>query len=109
MGCQLGVTGAGDEGWPGSVVTLRLDGVGALWLTASDGFLQERIYNASGFDQAPAREQAMIETFLGRTQRYNQRMMQAMRRLGLPCLNVEATSALETLTGKSLRLVGAGT
>jgi hypothetical protein len=90
-------------------VTLRLDGVGALWLTASDGFLHERIYEASGFDQAPARERAMIEKFLGRTQRYNERMMQAIRRLGLPCLNVEEISSLENLTDKCLSLLGAET
>jgi hypothetical protein len=94
--------------WAESVATLRLDGVGAIWLTANDGFLQERIYKASDFEHAPAREKAMIEKFLGRTHRYNERMMQAVRRLGLPWLNVEETSSLEDLTDKSLRLLGIG-
>jgi hypothetical protein len=51
----------------------------------------------------------MIEKFLGRTQRYNERMMQAIRRLGLPCLNVEEISSLENLTDKCLSLLGAET
>ncbi len=95
--------------WPESVVTLRLDGVGAIWLTASDGLLQERIYKASGFEQALAREKAMIDKFLGRTHRYNVRMMNALRRLGLPWVNVEETASLEQLTDKALCLLDTGT
>ena len=98
----------GSAVWPESVVTLRLDGVGAIWLTASDSFLRERICKASGFEQAPARRQAIIEKFLGRAQRYNQRMMQASQRLSLPCVNVEETSSLEHLVDTVLRLLGMG-
>jgi 2-phosphoglycerate kinase len=92
--------------WPESVVTLDLAGVGALWLTASDGFLQERIYQVSGFDQAAARDKAMIEKFVRRTQRYNQKMMQVIGRLGLPWINVETTSSLDELMNQTLSLLG---
>jgi len=95
--------------WPESVVTLRLDGVGAIWLTASDSFLQERIYTASGFEQAPDQEKALIEKFIGRAQRYNERMMQALRLLDLPWVNVEEASSLENLVDTSLCLLGTGT
>ena len=91
---------------PESVVTLSLDGIGAVWLTASDSFLQERICKASGFGQASPREKAMIEKFLGRTQRYNESMIQALRDLGLPWIDVEETSSLEDLIGTCLRRLG---
>ena len=95
--------------WPELVDTLHLDHVGALWLTASDSFRQERIYRASGYEQATARERAMIDKFFGRTQRYNARMMQAVRRLGLPWIDVEAYSSLEHLTDTALGLLSTGT
>ena len=95
--------------WPESVATLRLDGVGAIWLTASPGFLQERIYKASGLEQASVQEKIIIEKFLGRVHRYNERMMQVLRRLGLPWINVEETSSVENLTDKALSLLGTGT
>ena len=95
--------------WPESVVTLRLAGVGAIWLTASNGFLQERIYKASGFQQAPELVQAISEKFLGRVHRYNERMLQALRHLGLPSVNVEETASLAQFTDKAISLLGAGT
>jgi hypothetical protein len=96
----------GSAVWPESVVDLRAGGVGALWLTASDGFLQRRIYTASGYDQASAREKIIIDKFLGRVQGCNQRMLEALRRFGLPCVNVEEASSLEDLTQISLRRLG---
>ena len=95
----------GSAVWPESVVDLRADGVGALWLTASDSFLQRRIYAASEYDGAPDRERVIIDKFLGRVQRYNQRMLEDVRRFGLPWVNVEETASLAELTERSLRIV----
>jgi 2-phosphoglycerate kinase len=92
----------GSAVWPESVADLCVDGVGALWLTASDGFLQRRIYAASGYDQASERERAIIDKFLGRVQGCNRRMLEAVRRLGLPCLDVEPTASLAELAERSL-------
>lgn len=94
--------------WAETVAALHLDSVGALWLTASNGFLQQRIYAASAFAQASAQEQAMIDKFLGRVQRYNERMLDAVRRLGLPCINVEETASIEDLTDTALSMLGIG-
>ena len=90
--------------WPESVATLNLPHVAALWLTASNNLLQERIYNASQFGEATAREKMMIQKFLERTYRYNQHMMEAVNRLGLVSINVEAISSLDELSDICLEL-----
>jgi 2-phosphoglycerate kinase len=92
--------------WPESVATLHMDNVTALWLTASDAFFQARIYRDSHFAAAAPREQAMIQKFLERTLLYNERMMEAVHRLGLASLNVEESASLDELCARSLELLG---
>lgn len=92
--------------WPESVATLQRADVGAIWLRASDAFLRERITRASGFDHATAQEQTMIEKFLGRTYRYNARMMDLVQQFHLPWIDIEASSSLEELTDACLQRLG---
>jgi 2-phosphoglycerate kinase len=92
--------------WPESVATLNLPHVAALWLTASNNLLQERIYNASQFGEATAREKMMIQKFLERAYRYNQHMMEAVNRLGLVSINIEAISSLDELSDICLEFAG---
>jgi hypothetical protein len=73
---------------PEYVASLDLDEIAAIWLIADDALLQRRIYLACGFEQATARERAMVENFLARTQRDNQVTMDAVKRLGLPWFDV---------------------
>jgi 2-phosphoglycerate kinase len=68
--------------WPESVAQLHVGDVAALWLTASDDVLRARIHQASGLKRAAGQERAMVEEFVARTQRYNERMMRIVRRLG---------------------------
>ena len=75
--------------WPEPVATLDLEGIRAVWLTASDSFLQQRIHTTSQFDEATDQERALIEQFLRRTLLYNQCMMEEIHRLGLLSINVE--------------------
>ena len=83
--------------WPESAAVLGCDNVAAIWLTASDDFFRVRIHNQSGFEEASAREKSMIQKFLARTHLYNKRMMDAVERLGLLSLDVEAASSLDEL------------
>ena len=91
--------------WPDSVATLDLDNVAAIWLTASEDLFQTRIHNASRFKEEAAREKTMIQRFLGRSHRYNERMMDAVNRLGLLSMDVEATSSLDQLSDMCLELI----
>ena len=91
--------------WPESVATLDLDGVAAIWLTASNDLLQTRIHNASRFEEATTREKTMIQKFLERSHRYNERMMDGVNRLGLISIDVEATASVEELSNKCLEFI----
>ncbi|MDQ3248120.1 MAG: hypothetical protein M3Q45_02815 [Chloroflexota bacterium] len=91
--------------WPETVATLDLDTVAAVWLTASNSFLQARIYAASQFEAAEPRERMMIHKFVERTQRYNDLMLDAVNRLGLVSLNVETIASLDELAEPCLKLL----
>jgi 2-phosphoglycerate kinase len=90
---------------PEYVARLGLDETAAVWLTASDGLLRERIHQASGFDHATPGEQLLVDKFLGRTQRDNQQTMKAVRSLQLPWVDVEEASPTDDLADALLRYI----
>ena len=60
-----------------------------VWLTASPEFLKQRIYGESDYENKTPLEQKMIHKFMERTVRFNERMAEAVSRLGLTLINVE--------------------
>ena len=102
---QPGLVIEGSAVWPESAASLPSRRVAAVWLTAGDGFLRERIRASSGFAAASPRERAMITKFVERAIAFNSRMMEAVRRLGLGSLNVEGLSP-DDLCAACLELVG---
>ena len=84
--------------WPKSAASFRGKSVRAVWLTAHDDFLRQRIYAESRFDEATDQEKALIEKFLARTLLYNQRMMEEVGRLGLTSINVAEATSLANLS-----------
>jgi len=82
---------------PEYVARLGLDEVAAVWLTASDGLLRERIHRASDFRQATADEQLLVDKFLGRTHRDNQETMKAASSLHLHWIDVGEASPTNDL------------
>ena len=91
--------------WPESVATLDLDQIAAIWLTAGTEVFETRIHKNSRFEESDVREKKMIQKFLERTQLYNERMMEAVNRLGLVSMEVEPTSSLEELSDRYLDLI----
>ena len=87
---------------PELVVTLTIDNIAAIWLTASNEFFAQRIYSASQYETKSPREKTMIDKFLERTWIYNVRMMDAVRRLGLVSTDVENASNMNELAAKCL-------
>ena len=83
--------------WPESVATLQKEGVSAVFLTASDDLFRRRIHAESRFDELVGTERELVEKFLARTLLYNERMNEAVARLGLESVNVEAFPSMATL------------
>lgn len=84
--------------WPEQVVTFLSKSASAVWLTASDDLIRQRIYETSKFDQATDQEKSLIQKFLERTLLYNRRMLVLVDHLGLNCINVENASNLNELS-----------
>ena len=91
--------------WPVWAASLDAYRSRAVWLTASDDFLQQRIYIESRFSDATEPEKALIRKFVDRTLLYNQRMMEEVRKLGLLSLNVENESSPDHLPDALLALM----
>lgn len=83
--------------WPTTVNEYNLNG---LWLTASNDFLQNRIYSSSDYQNKTIDEQRFIDKFLERTLRYNELMMNKIEEFKLPYINVENFSNLDELTNQ---------
>jgi shikimate kinase len=79
--------------WPDRVVELQRAKVDAVWLTAAPETLRERIHAASGYSDLSSTEKALVDKFIGRTLRYQEIMMRAVRRLGLSAVDVDVEPA----------------
>lgn len=89
--------------WPESVATQNIKGVAAIWLTASRDLFETRIRRASGLEDKSENDREMVEKFLARTLRYDEEMMQAVKRLKLASLDVEAAASGEDLAARVLK------
>jgi 2-phosphoglycerate kinase len=89
--------------WPESVASLSLEGVAAIWLTASDDLFESRIHNESNFKDTASHDKKMIQKFLERTHLYDRRMLEAVTQFGLVSIDIETTSSLEELTDTCLQ------
>ena len=93
--------------WPPQVASLANKSVGAVWLTASDSLLQQRIYATSQFDETTDQDRELIQKFLARTLLYNQQMAQEIRRLGLTSITVEEDTSSSELVSQALSVLPA--
>ncbi len=73
---------------PELAVALDHENVAMIWLTADDELFRARIYAESGYAGKAEAEQALIDKFLARTCRFNQRLQQEIEQRGLTGLSV---------------------
>ncbi len=92
--------------WPEDIVTLDLENVGAIWLTASDELFRTRIYNESQFEKATDEGKHLIQKFLERTLLYNKQIREAVHRHNLMSIDIEASSSIDQLTERCLKMIG---
>jgi 2-phosphoglycerate kinase len=93
--------------WPPNVATLEIPGVAAFWLTAPSELLRARMYAGSRYGERTADEQSLVDKFLGRAVLYNERMADALTRLGQSSVDVGAEPPAEQTVERILRLVAA--
>lgn len=90
-----GVIVEGSALWPEFVVDLDIDRIAALWLTASEHVLTQRIYEDSQYLSKGPRERMLIEKFLDRTLGYAARMVDVAERHELTLVDVLQSSPEE--------------
>ncbi|MBN2502564.1 MAG: hypothetical protein JXB38_17420 [Anaerolineales bacterium] len=100
---EAGLVLEGSALWPEKIVTLKLDNVGALWLTAPRHLIVKRIYEESKYLQKTPSEKELIDKFAQRALLFNDRMLQAVTRLGLAHVDISITDNLPQLTGLCLQ------
>jgi 2-phosphoglycerate kinase len=93
--------------WPEPVAALDVPGVRAVWLTGDDTLTDARILLESRFDEADAAGRQLIEAFAARTRLFNASMMEAVRRLRLPFVEVPAAMSREEVAEAALRALRA--
>ncbi|NMG20595.1 2-phosphoglycerate kinase [Brasilonema bromeliae] len=92
--------------WPEFVANLvGENGVKAIWLTASDQLLGNRIKRESNFYNVGEDEKHLIQKFLDLTLFYNKRMREKVERLGFICIDVESVSTTDELSNKCMELM----
>lgn len=100
-----GVVVEGSALWPEFATSLDFDKIGAVWLTANDEIFQRRIRAESMYSSKSPRERRMIDKFLERTLVYNERMIDAVHRLGFTLVDVQDSNVTE-LTERCLSILG---
>ena len=91
--------------WPEFVATLDVANLAAIWLTANDAVLEQRIRTASQYRTKSPREKRMVDKFLERSLLYNAQMIDAIRQHRLVSMDVNAAS-VDELTQRCLSLLG---
>jgi hypothetical protein len=94
--------------WPDRVAGISDSAVAAIWLTASAATVRSRIYSASRYAELVDDGPILVDKFVGRSIRYNEIMLSAVRRLGLACADVDDVSSPEALLGLALQIVDRG-
>jgi len=98
------------EGWavrPESVATLALDTVQAIWLVASRDVLEARLCGETGFYHGASDEDKMIRHFVERSGRHDERIRAAAAQLGMPTIEISASTSIEEACQACLRALGA--
>jgi 2-phosphoglycerate kinase len=90
---------------PELVNTLKSDNISRIWLTASNEFLRQRIYTESQYQTKSPFEQISIDKFWQRNCLLNDRIIEAVDRLGLVSFNVEQATTLPESIDRCLSAV----
>ncbi|WP_030737061.1 AAA family ATPase [Streptomyces griseus] len=97
---RLGAAGLVLEGsalLPERVARLTVPRTAAVWLTADDAVLRDRVRTAGRYARASEQERLLMDRFLARTHRFQTRTVEAVESLGLARLDVGGGRTVEEL------------
>jgi 2-phosphoglycerate kinase len=90
---------------PELLITRKFGDFPAIWLTASNDFLRQRIYTSSQYETKTIDEKTLIDKFVQRNDLFNDRITETVNRLELLSLNVEDASTPEALMSLCLSIL----
>ncbi|MDW4901979.1 AAA family ATPase [Streptomyces californicus] len=82
---------------PERVARLTVPRTAAVWLTADDAVLRDRVRTAGRYARASEKERLLMDRFLARTHRFQTRTVEAAESLGLARLDVGGGPTVEEL------------
>ena len=85
---STGIVLEGSALWPEFATGLDFGKVAAVWLTAREEVLSQRIHDGSGYRWKSPQEREMIDKFLQRSLAYDARMVEAVARHGFVLIDV---------------------
>jgi 2-phosphoglycerate kinase len=93
--------------WPERVSELLgdLDNVAALWLTAGNDLLEDRVRKTGRFYAGASDQEMMIQKYLPRNIEYNHRMMEVVERRGLQYVEVTSLTPIEEIADSCFALL----
>jgi 2-phosphoglycerate kinase len=83
--------------WPEQVISSGFASTGALWLSCDKRLLQSRVRSDEEFYRGAADEEALIENFTRRSNRYNELMLESARDCGATVISVDSSQSVEEI------------
>jgi 2-phosphoglycerate kinase len=93
--------------WPTFVTPLLSSHAAAVWLTASDELLVQRIHASSRYEEKPLQERVPIQKFIERTLAFGRGIDKAVRDNALPTVRLRGSEAAGVVAERCLRAIKA--
>ena len=91
---------------PEQVARSNFADASAIWLTAPEDVIRQRIYDSSQYAQRAETEKQLIEAFLQRSLAFNQLILEQVRELDLRRLDASSPDTMDKLRAECQRHVG---
>lgn len=104
-GAGAGLVLEGSALWPVRVAALDVPHTGAVWLTADESVLRDRVHAGGRYEAATDEERALMDRFLARTERYQTLMVGALNALGLARIDAGAGRTVAELADSVIATV----
>lgn len=91
--------------WPAFVADFVSPQIGAVWITASDDLVMQRMREESRYETRLPHERLLIDKFLARTLAFGKRLQDIVSERGLPNIHIAANESEELLAQRCLRKI----